>query len=252
MNLIGAERHTQRGVLMRRFLWLAVVVAAGIGVLTLGACLGSGAWSGTWTSVFPTEPDELVPTGRNPYFILEPGYTLVLEGGDARLTITVLNETKKVDGVETRVVEERETKGGQLIEVARNYFAISKRTNDVFYFGEDVDMYKDGRLVNHDGTWLSGVNGSKFGLIMPGRPLLNARYYQEVAPKVAMDRATIVSVSETVKTPAGEFTNCLKVEETTPLERFVTEYKYYAPGIGMVRDGSLRLVKVTRGGGGQR
>ena len=237
---------------MRRFLWLAVVVAAGIGVLTLGACLGSGAWSGTWTSVFPTEPDELVSTGRNPYFILEPGYTLVLEGGDARLTITVLNETKKVDGVETRVVEERETKGGQLIEVARNYFAISKRTNDVFYFGEDVDMYKDGRLVNHDGTWLSGVNGSKFGLIMPGRPLVNAWYYQEVAPKVATDRATILSVSATLKTPAGEFTNCLKVEETTPLERFVTEYKYYAPGIGMVRDGSLRLVKVTRGGGGQR
>src|SRR5439155_799831 len=108
------------------------------------------------------------------------------------------------------------------------------------------------RHVDHDGTWLSGVNGRKFGLIMPGRPLVNARYYQEVAPKVAMDRATILSVSETVKTPAGEFTNCLKVEETTPLERFVTEYKYYAPGIGMVRDGSLRLVKVTRGGGGQR
>src|SRR5437867_305249 len=230
---------------MNRFRWLPSIVALGVGVVLLGAWL----WSGTWTSAFPTEPDELVSTGRNPYLILEPGYTLVLEGGDGRLTITVLNETKKVDGVETRVVEERETKGGQLIEVARNYFAISKRTNDVFYFGEDVDMYKDGRLVNHDGTWLSGVNGSKFGLIMPGRPLLNARYYQEVAPKVAMDRATIVSVSETVKTPAGEFTNCLKVEETTPLERFVTEYKYYAPGIGMVRDGSLRLVKVT---GGQR
>ncbi len=230
---------------MRIALWLPLIVAAGVVVLTLGACTGSGAW----TTVFMVEPDELASTGRNPYFVLEPGYSLVLEGGGAQLIITVLNETKKVDGVETRVVEERETKGGQLVEVARNYFAISKRTNDVFYFGEDVDMYKDGRLVNHDGTWLSGVNGSKFGLIMPGRPLVNARYYQEVAPKVAMDRATIVSVSETVKTPAGEFTNCLKVEETTPLQRFVTEYKYYAPGIGMVRDGSLRLVKVT---GGQR
>ena len=98
MNLIGAERHTQRGVLMRRFLWLAVVVAAGIGVLTLGACLGSGAWSGTWTSVFPTEPDELVPTGRNPYFILEPGYYQILEKGDTRIVITVLTETKMIDG----------------------------------------------------------------------------------------------------------------------------------------------------------
>ena len=247
MNLIGAERHTQRGVLMRRFLWLAVVVAAGVGVLTLGACLGSGAWSGTWTSVFPTEPDELVSTGRNPYFILEPGYTLVLEGEGAQLTITVLDETKKVDGVETRVVEERETKGGQLTEVARNYFAISKRTNDVFYFGEDVDMYKDGKVVNHDGTWLSGVNGSKFGLMMPGRVLLHSRYYQEVAPKIAMDRATIVSMTETVKTPAGEFKNCLKIEETSPLARFTTEYKYYAPGIGMVSDGTMKLVKVVKG-----
>src|SRR5439155_795531 len=104
---------------MRRSLWLPLTVA--IGVLTLGASLGPGTWSGTWTSVFPVEPDELVSTGRNSYFILEPGYTLVLAGGGAQLTITVLNETKKVDGVETRVVEERETKGGQLIEVARNY-----------------------------------------------------------------------------------------------------------------------------------
>src|SRR5213594_3418106 len=157
-------------MLRRRVLRLAVpfiVVVAGLGIFA--AC----ATSADWTSAFQVEPDELTSVGRNPYFILEPGYTLVMEGEGAQLTITVLDETKKIDGVETRVVEERETKGGQLTEVARNYFAISKRTNDVFYFGEDVDMYKDGRLVNHDGTWLSGVNGSKFGLIMPGRPLLN-------------------------------------------------------------------------------
>jgi len=234
---------------MRRVLWPSLLAAAGMaGILTLGGCLGASAW----TSVFPVEPDELVSTGRNPYFILEPGYVLVLEGGNVRLTVTVLNETKKVDGVETRVVEERETKDGQVIEVARNFFAISKRSNDVFYFGEDVDMYKGGEVVNHSGTWLSGVNGAKFGLMMPGRMLLGARYYQEVAPNVAMDRATIVSVSETVETPAGVFRDCLKVKETTPLESFVTEYKYYAPGVGLVQDGALKLVKVTREGGGQR
>ena len=230
---------------MRKVLWLVLpliviaVVAAGV----LGACVKSG----DWTSAFMLEPDELVSTGRNPYFVLEPGYTLVLEGEGAQLTITVLNETKKVDGVVTRVVEERETKGGKLTEVARNYFAISKRTNDVFYFGEDVDMYKDGKVVNHDGSWLSGVNGSKFGLMMPGRALIQSRYYQEVAPNIAMDRATIVSVTETVKTPAGVFANCLRVEETSPLSRFTTEYKYYAPGIGMVSDGTMKLVKVVKG-----
>jgi len=224
---------------MRRMLWFWAIVA--IGMLPLTGCAGTGEW----TSHFVMEGDELVSVGRNRYFILEPGYQMVLEGGGTQLIITVLNETKIVDGVETRVVEERETKNGQLIEVARNYFAISKRTNDVFYFGEDVDMYKDGKVVNHDGSWLSGVNGGKFGLMMPGRPLINASYYQEVVPNVAMDRATIMSTTEIVKTPAGEFTNCLKMKETTPLER-LTEYKYYAPGIGMVSDGKMSLVNAGK------
>ena len=178
-----------------------------------------------------------------PYFILEPGYQLVLEGGQERLTITVLDEIKMVDGVETRVVEERETKGGELIEVSRNFFAISKRTNSVFYFGEEVDIYKDGKLASHEGAWLSGVGGARFGLMMPGQVLLKARYYQEVAPGAAMDRAETVSLSETVTTPAGKLENCQKTEETTPLEPGDKGYKLYARGIGLVQDGSLKLVK---------
>src|SRR5437867_8438345 len=192
---------------MRKISWLTLIVAAGIEILTLTACVRSGEW----TSTFLMEADELLSVGRNPYFILEPGDQLVLEGDGSQLIITVLNETKKVDGVETRAVEERETKNGKLVEVARNHFAISKRTNDVFYFGEDVEMYKDGKVVNHDGSWLSGVNGSKFGLMMPGRVLLHSWYSPEVAPKIAMDRATIVSMTQTVKTPAGERKNCLKI-----------------------------------------
>ena len=224
---------------MRRFLWFLLIVAVGVGVLMLGACIQSDAW----TTNFPIEKDELVSTGRNPYFILEPGYYLDLEGGDIQLTITVLSETKKVDGVETRVVEERETKGGKLIEVSRNYFAINERTKDVFYFGEDVDIYKDGKVMSHAGAWLSGVNDAKFGLMMPGQVALHASFYNEIAPGVAMDRVEIVSISERVKTPAGEYTNCVKVKETTPLQPFVTDYKYYAPGVGIVQDGPLKLVK---------
>lgn len=58
-----------------------------------------------------------------------------------------------------------------------------------------------------------------------------------------MDRAEIVSVAATVRTPAGAFRNCLEVEETTPLEPGVRDYKYYAPEVGLVQDGSLKLVK---------
>jgi hypothetical protein len=186
---------------------------------------------------------DLSPTGRNPYFILEPGYRLVLEEGKEQLVITVLDETKMVDGVMTRLVEERETKAGALVEVSRNYFAINRRNNDVYYFGEEVDIYQAGRIVNHEGAWMAGVKGARFGLMMPGQLRLKERYYQEIAPRVAMDRAEVAGLNETVITPAGEFKQCLKVEETTPLESGVKEYKFYASGIGLVQDGSLKLVK---------
>jgi hypothetical protein len=197
-------------------------------------------------TAFAVETSELSSRGRNPYFILEPGYTLVLAGKEdgekVELTVTVLDETKSVDGVETRIVEEKETKNGQLVEVSRNYFAISKRTSDVYYFGEDVDIYKGGKVVSHEGAWLSGVGGAKFGLAVPGSPVLGARYYQEVAPGVAMDRAEVVSLTETMETPAGKFAKVLKTVETTPLEPDAKESKFYAPGVGLIKDGPCRLI----------
>jgi len=199
-----------------------------------------------FTDTFHVDPAEWSATGANPYFSLEPGHFIVMEGKDEgvleRVTITVLDETLTVDGVETRIVEEREEKDGKLIEVSRNYFAISKRSNSVYYFGEDVDMYKDGVVTGHGGSWRAGKDGARFGLAMSGTPLLGACYYQEIAPGVALDRAKIVGTNETLDTPAGKLVRCLKVEESTPLEKG-REYKMYAPGIGMVQDADLLLVK---------
>jgi hypothetical protein len=69
------------------------------------------------------------------------------------------------------------------------------------------------------------------------------KHYQEIAPGKAMDRAEVVSIDETLETPAGVFQNCLKTKESTPLEPGVRDYKTYAPGIGMIQDESLRLIK---------
>ena len=78
---------------------------------------------------------------------------------------------------------------------------------------------------------------------MPGQIFLGAKYYKEIAPGVAMDRAEIISNTEKTETQAGVFSNCLKVEETTPLEPKAKEYKFHAPGIGLIRDENLLLVK---------
>jgi hypothetical protein len=199
-----------------------------------------------FTKSFNVDAGEWMSTGSNPFFVLEPGYELVFsgteDGEDLTLTILVTEETKKVDGVETRVVTETETKNGKVVEISRNFFAISKKSNSVFYFGEDVDIYKDGKVVSHDGAWLSGEKGAKWGLMMPGICLLGARYYQEVAPDVAMDRAEITDLSFSLETPAGKFENCLVTKETTPLEKGAST-KVYARGIGLVADGELKLAR---------
>lgn len=46
----------------------------------------------------------------------------------------------------------------------------------------------------------------------------------------------------TEATPAGSFSGCVEVHETTPLEPSEVSTKAYCPGIGLVRDDSLRLV----------
>jgi hypothetical protein len=79
---------------------------------------------------------------------------------------------------------------------------------------------------------------------MPGTVLLGARHFQEVAPGVALDRAKVLRLDQVVETPAGTFSNCLKVRETTPLERG-RGFKFYAPNVGLVRDGVLRLTQLT-------
>jgi hypothetical protein len=213
-----------------------------------GAGVASADCSGPYTRDFRLGDCTFVNTGRTPFFVLDPGYSLQLEGTEGnklvQLTITVLVDTQLVDGVDTRVVEERELKNGVLAEVSRNFFAICSETNSVFYFGEDVDIYdKDGvTIISHEGAWRAGIDGAQAGIIMPGTFLLGSRYFQEIAPGVAMDRACNTRMNLTKITPAGTFTGCVKVRETTPLEPGAVSKKVYCPGIGLVKDGSLLLV----------
>jgi hypothetical protein len=196
-----------------------------------------------WQEDFNFENCTLKTEGQNDYFVLEPGFQLVLEGGVEKLAITVLNETIDIDGTMTRVVEEREWRNDEIIEISYNFFAFCEETNDVFYYGEDVDMFSDGVLSNHKGAWRAGVNDARAGLIMPGEPVVGMKYYQEIAPGVAMDRAEVISIDETFGTPAGEFTNVLVTKEGTALNPFENEFKSFAPGIGLIQDQNLRLVE---------
>lgn len=217
-----------------------------------------------FTDQFPLADCTFVPWGGNAYFDLTPGNVLVLDNqacvddGECDefedVTITVTDEVRditfEIDGaqttVTTRVIEERENADGELAEISRNFFATCAPMGDVYYFGEDVEDYEDGEIVGSSGAWLAGVDGARPGIIMPDRAfLLGSRYFQEVAPDVALDRAEHVAQDLSVEVPGGNFEGCVQVFEDTPLEPDSDSEKVYCPGVGLVVDDDLELVQAT-------
>jgi hypothetical protein len=184
-------------------------------------------------------------SGSNPFFPLTVGTQMTFEGRDGadvlRLVITVLDQTEIVAGVTTRVLEERESENGNLIEISRNFFTHTP-DGTVCYFGEDVDIYENGRVVSHDGAWRAGVGGAVPGIFMPAVPAVGMAFRQEVAPGVAEDRAVINAMGESVTVPAGTYSNTLRFTETTPLEPGVTSTKVYVRGVGQIVDDHVRLL----------
>jgi hypothetical protein len=111
--------------------------------------------------------------------------------------------------------------------------------------GEDGD---DPTLPLTTGSWEAGVRDAKPGLIMPGTPLIGAKYFQEIAEEDnAVDRGEISAVGlENVKVPAGTFSGCIEINDTNPTEGVCDlgeDVKYYCPGVGLVQDQELLLVK---------
>ena len=125
-----------------------------------------------WKDTFPIDSYTMVAKGGNPYWSLKPGRFVVLgnlePGGGEFVVISVLDEIELVNGVKTRVIEEREYENGSLTEISRNFFAMAKETKDIFYFGEDVDYYEDGKIIGHGGQWRAGEGDARAGLYMPG------------------------------------------------------------------------------------
>lgn len=232
-------------------------LAAGIAflaALVAGSALAAGPDRRSYTTDFRLGECVFQTTGTNPYFPLVVGHRLLLESGDGSETveITVLDETELLSlpglgTVTTRVVQERETLNGEVIEISRNFFAVCGGRGDVVYFGEDVDIFNPDGSITHEGEWRAGQPDDDGlaapGVIMPGTFLLGARYFQELADGIALDRAEHTEMGLTMDTEAGTFTDCVRVVETSPLERKSESIKVYCPGVGLVMDSDVQLVE---------
>ena len=227
------------------------VLGLALSGLLLTACGGAGAPGTTAPTgvdglVVPTpspDPDDFVPRIDNTYLPLVPGSTWTYESrsstGTETITVTVTDETRMVAGVETTVVhDEVRDARGKLVEDTYDWFA-QDRAGNVWYFGEDTTAY-DEEEISTEGSWEAGVDGAMAGVAMLAAPRIGDGYRQEFREGVAEDQGEVLRISVTLELDTESYDDVLVTSDTTPLEPELEERKYYAPGIGLVAEETVR------------
>jgi hypothetical protein len=225
---------------------LAAVIASGCGSSGGQSSLSTSASVPSASTLAPIhgkyspniDPANFVATVDNRYWPLIPGtafhYEGVKEGAFQKDDEVVTHQTKTILGIPSTVVRDTVTQHGTPIERTFDYYAQDKQGN-VWYMGELSLERKHGKMTKASDSWLSGVNGGKPGIIMPGNPQPGDKYRQEYYPPgQALDQATVLKLNGSFTVPyGGKHTGLLVTSEYSPLEP-QTEQKYYQPGLGEV------------------
>jgi hypothetical protein len=192
-----------------------------------------------------SEPSKLDPADfstniDNPYWPMKPGSRWVYsetdtEGKRERAVVTVTDKTKKIaNGVTARVISDVVTENGQPVEVTDDWYAQDKDGN-VWYLGEAVRNFENGKIVDREGSFEAGVDGAEAGIAMPANPVPGLSYRQEYYKGKAEDKGAVITVGkEQVEVPAGYYKGVLMTRDLVPLEPKVQEIKFYARDVGPV------------------
>jgi len=209
--------------------------------------MGEGPYDPQLDPAYFVDPDDIgVGVSANPYAPLIPGTVWVYEGetedGSETITVTITDDTKEIEYPADsdkificRVVRDVVELDGEVIEDTDDWYAQDEEGN-VWYFGEISKEFEDGELVSLEGSWKSGVDGAKPGIIMKADPREGDYYRQEFFLGDAEDMGAVVSRGEeSVTVPFDTFSmDVLQTADFTPIEPDALEFKYYAPEVGMV------------------
>ena len=171
----------------------------------------------------------------NPWFPLKPGtvytYTGVKDGKPSREVLRVTHRTKTITGVPCVVVDDRLWIDGHLAERTNDWYSQDAKGN-VWYFGEaTAELDKSGKVTTTEGSWQSGRDGAKAGILMPAHPRPGQTGLQEYYKGQAEDHFRVLGY-------LGK--NALLIEETTPLEPGVVDHKLYVRGTGTVLERTVK------------
>ena len=183
----------------------------------------------------------------NPLFSLRAGTSFVYDGTitDAdgvhphRVIFTVTDMVKRVDGVLTRVIWDRDIVDGELAEAELAFFAQNDH-DSVFTMGEYPEEYENGRFAGAPSTWISGRAHARAGVLVPGDPRVGLRFVQGVAPAVGFfDVGVVKRLHARACASVGCFDDTTLIEESSPdAPEDGKQTKFYAPGVGLVKIGA--------------
>jgi hypothetical protein len=237
---------------------LAAIAVAGCG--SSQQSTGSASAGGT-KSAFP-DPTRV----DNRFLPLRPGMAYHLRGraraDNDRLVphdvvFQVTDVTKKIDGVDSVVVFDRDYYTGRLGESELAFFA-QDRAGNVWADGEYPEEYSPrGKLDGAPSTWIAGVGRTRAGINMKAHPRTGTTsYLQGFAPSINFaDRGKVFRLGARTCVAAGCYRDVLVTEEWSPVDKGAHQLKYYAPGVGNIKVGfkghdkdaeTLQLVEATR------
>lgn len=219
---------------------------------TLCACLLAGTLPAAAATVLPdfslAEFDPGAPID-NTYLPFLPGYSATLSGsgideeGDPfteRSELSFAGAGRTILGIQTTAIRDLAYEGSLLVEETLDYYA-QDRLGNVWYMGEDVTNYRydeDGNFLGTDSesAWIAGENAALPGYAMPASSSPGFAYYQEFAEAdEALDEALVWATGETVTVAGTTYSGVLVNLETSAADPDLREFKYYAPGVGIIR-----------------
>ncbi len=187
---------------------------------------------------FPADPGGFVAEIDNPYLGFERGKTFRYEGEtDEGLETIVVEVTARHQDDPRRGDHGRPRPGVPRRRAHRGHVRLvrpGRRTATSGTSARTPRRSSTAMVVSTEGSWEAGVDGAMPGVLMLAEPVVGVTYQQEFAEDVAEDMARVLSLKKSVEVPYGAFDECLMTAEWTHLEPGAREFKYYAPGVGLV------------------
>jgi hypothetical protein len=190
----------------------------------------------------------------NPFFSIAPGATTVVRDGLKGEIVAVVHVTdvvREISGQRCRVVADV-----GMVEAKQNdgtfHYTPSEATDDSYLQAENGDIYycaevtrsfdDAGILRDLEGSWQSGLDFGKGGLLIRATPAVGNVDRQEYLPGDAEDIVEYVSLATSPSKAQSGANNlpfpcndlCLGTREFTAIEPDVNGFKYYLPGVGVV------------------